>query len=249
MCTTYSSLSGNQEWQIPQVQPLLLERPPTPAFRWKRPLLVLRSSGELGGSSSSEEDEDDSDILVTGGGGSSSDGSCFGVSGAAAGFLVESSLGFWCWCVCCAKGETNGKELFGLASVHSQLGHKGSQNGKLRQGAKNIVIFYPLKDKNLMVSLPTQPPITSREPHLQVLQHRPLLGKEKGAVGTLEDAHSLVEQMLVEVGGQQRLMGEDGVTHGAFVDHPVGATGGQLHSKPGRRWGGKEGAGRCHCLG
>lgn len=33
MCTTYSSRSGNQEWQIPQVQPLLLDRLPSSVLR------------------------------------------------------------------------------------------------------------------------------------------------------------------------------------------------------------------------
>lgn len=106
MCTTYSSRSGNQEWQIPQVQPLLRERPPASNLRWNRPLLLFRISGELGGSSSSEEEDEDSEILATGDGGSSSAGSCLGVSDGASGFLAGSSLGFWGWWVFChQEGE------------------------------------------------------------------------------------------------------------------------------------------------
>lgn len=56
-------------------------------------------------------------------------------------------------------------------------------------------------------------------PHLQMLQHRPLLGEQEGTVGALEHAHPLVEQVLVKVRGEQRLVGEDRITHGTFVDH------------------------------
>lgn len=87
MCDTYSSRSGNHEWQTPQVHPLPLGL--LVALRWKRLRLALRSSGELGGSSSSVEDEDSSEILGTG----VSMGSCFGVSSTAA-FLAGSSRGF-----------------------------------------------------------------------------------------------------------------------------------------------------------
>lgn len=87
MWDTYSSRSGNHEWQTPQVQPLPLDL--LVALRWKRLRLALRSSGELGGSSSSVEDEDSSEILGTG----VSMGSCFGVSSTAA-FLTGSSRGF-----------------------------------------------------------------------------------------------------------------------------------------------------------
>lgn len=106
MCTTYSSLSGNQEWQMPQVQPLLRERLPSSALRWNRPRLLLRTSGELGGSSSEEEEEDEDDEeeggLETGGGGSSSAGPGLGAAGAAgAACFPGSSFGFGggscCW--------------------------------------------------------------------------------------------------------------------------------------------------------
>lgn len=90
MWETYSSRSGNQEWQTPHVHPLPFDL--LTVLRWKRLRLVLRSSGELGGSSSSVEDDDSSEILDTG----VSTGSCFGVSRTAA-FFARSSLGFWGW--------------------------------------------------------------------------------------------------------------------------------------------------------
>lgn len=54
---------------------------------------------------------------------------------------------------------------------------------------------------------------------LEVLQHGALLGEEQRAVRTLEDTDPLVEQMLVEVRGEQGLVGEDRVAHCTLVNH------------------------------
>lgn len=59
--------------------------------------------------------------------------------------------------------------------------------------------------------------------YLEVLQHGALLRKQQRAVRALENADALIEQMLVEVGGEQRLVGEHRVAHGALIDHPVGS--------------------------
>lgn len=59
--------------------------------------------------------------------------------------------------------------------------------------------------------------------YLEVLQHGALLCKEQRAIRALEDADTLVEQMLVKVRGEQGLVGEHRVTHGTLIDHPVGS--------------------------
>lgn len=66
-----------------------------------------------------------------------------------------------------------------------------------------------------------------------MFQHGPFLGKKQRARRALEDADALGQQVLVEVRGQEGLVREDGVAHGALVDHP----GGGEHSAEPRRHG------------
>lgn len=85
--------------------------------------------------------------------------------------------------------------------------------------------------------------------YLEVLQHGALLGKEQRAVRALEDADPLVEQMLVEVGGEQGLVGEDRVAHRTLVNHSAAGKGHCQHSpglghenRGGHPWAGGPGA-------
>lgn len=57
--------------------------------------------------------------------------------------------------------------------------------------------------------------------HLDVIQHELLLRIVHGAVRTFEDRHFLTGKVLVKVCVEQNLLGEDCITHGAFVDQPT----------------------------
>lgn len=51
-----------------------------------------------------------------------------------------------------------------------------------------------------------------------MFQHGPLLGKEQRTRWALEDTDTLGQQVLVEVRGQEGLVGEDRVAHGTLID-------------------------------
>lgn len=56
--------------------------------------------------------------------------------------------------------------------------------------------------------------------HLNMIQHELLLHIVRGTVGAFEHRNFVIDDMLVEVRVEQRLLGEHRVTHGTLVDHP-----------------------------
>lgn len=49
--------------------------------------------------------------------------------------------------------------------------------------------------------------------YFDMIQHELLLGVVRGTVRTLEDGHFLIRYVLIEVRIEQRLLGENCVTH------------------------------------